>query len=209
LAEQFETLAYPIEAMSERDAFDDHLNVSSAYHRLKAEILSRHDVVHCCHGISMYHASAKHKWNTMRNYTLSAGVVMVRFSADFPRYLMLRAFNYWDFPKGVVESGEDPLEAAMREVLEETGLTLELANFRWGKGYQETAPYGMGKIARYYLAESLEGDPYLPNNPSTGKPEHEELRWVTYQEAQPILPPRLRAILNWADWLVQRELDGD
>lgn len=92
---------------------------------------------------------------------------------------------------------------------EETGLTLSLENFRWGKGYQETAPYGMGKIARYYLAESSEGEPYLPDNPLLGKPEHEEMRWVTYQEAQLILPPRLKAILNWADWLVQRELEGD
>ncbi len=38
---------------------------------------------------------------------------------------------------------------------------------------------------------------------------HEEMRWVTYKEAQAILPPRLKAILNWADWLVQRELEGD
>ena len=145
----------------------------------------------------------------MKNYTLSAGVVIVRLCPDQPRYLMLRAFNYWDFPKGVVEQGEDPQQAAIREVNEETGLTLTLENFRWGKGYQETAPYGLGKIARYYMAESLEGEPYIPINPTLGKPEHEELRWVTYKEAQAILPPRLKAILNWADWLVQRELEGD
>lgn len=145
----------------------------------------------------------------MKTYTLSAGVVIVRLHPDQPRYLMLRAFNYWDFPKGVVETDEDPQQAAIREVKEETGLTLSLENFRWGKGYQETAPYGMGKIARYYLAESSEGEPYLPDNPLLGKPEHEEMRWVTYQEAQLILPPRLKAILNWADWLVQRELEGD
>jgi bis(5'-nucleosidyl)-tetraphosphatase len=145
----------------------------------------------------------------LKNYTLSAGVVIVRLAPDLPRYLMLRAFNYWDFPKGVVEPEEEPLQAAMREVREETGLALDLKDFRWGKGYQETAPYGLGKIARYYLAESLGGEPYLPDNPLSGKPEHEELRWVTYQEAQGILPPRLKSILNWADWLVQRELDGD
>lgn len=145
----------------------------------------------------------------LKTYTLSAGVVIARLGHGQVRYLMLRAFNYWDFPKGVVESGEDPLQAAMREVMEETGLALEPTDFRWGKGYQETAPYGIGKIARYYLAESREGDAYLPANPVTGKPEHEEFRWVTYQEAQAILPPRLRSILNWADWLVQRELDED
>jgi len=145
----------------------------------------------------------------LKTYTLSAGVVIMRSTQSQPRYLMLRAFNYWDFPKGVVEPGEDPQQAAMREVREETGLILSLEDFRWGKGYQETPPYGLGKIARYYLAESREGEPYLPINPMLGKPEHEELRWVTYKEAQAILPPRLKAILNWADWLVQRELDED
>jgi bis(5'-nucleosidyl)-tetraphosphatase len=151
----------------------------------------------------------KTKGKPLKNYTLSAGVVIVRLAAGQPRYLMLRAFNYWDFPKGVVEPEEEPLQAAIREVYEETGLSLSLDDFRWGKGYQETAPYGMGKIARYYLAESREGEPYLPDNPLSGKPEHEELRWVTYREAQAILPPRLRSILNWADWLVQRALEED
>lgn len=145
----------------------------------------------------------------MKKYILSSGVVIARYYPDSPRYLMLRAFNYWDFPKGVVETGEDPLQAAIREVEEETGLVLSLEDFRWGRGYQETSPYGMGKIARYYLAVCREGEPYLPVNPAIGKPEHEELRWVTYREAQAILPPRLKAILNWADWLVQRGMDPD
>ncbi len=145
----------------------------------------------------------------MKPYTLSSGVVVVRLSPDQPRYLMLRAFNYWDFPKGVVEPGEDPFQAAIREVMEETGLSLHPEDFRWGKGYQETAPYGIGKIARYYLAESKEGEPYLPVNPALGKPEHEEFLWVTYKEAQTIIPQRLKAILNWADWLVQRGLEDD
>jgi len=145
----------------------------------------------------------------LKKHTLSAGVVIVRIAAGQPRYLMLRSFSYWDFAKGVVEPGEDPVQAAMREVKEETGLTISLEDFRWGKGYQETAPYGMGKVARYYLAQSEEGEPYLPINPALGKAEHEELRWVTYQEALAILPPRLKSIFNWADWLVQRELDED
>ena len=36
------------------------------------------------------------------------------------RVLLLRVYNYWDCPKGVVEPGEDPLAAARREVREET-----------------------------------------------------------------------------------------
>jgi bis(5'-nucleosidyl)-tetraphosphatase len=141
----------------------------------------------------------------MKRHTLSAGVIPVRFFPDQRRYLILRSFNYWDFPKGVVERGEDPIEAAVREVEEETGLTG--LQFRWGNSYQETAPYGPGKVARYYLAETTAGDPYLPISPKLGRPEHEELRWVTYDEAMSIMPPRLKSILNWGDWLVQLSLD--
>ena len=61
---------------------------------------------------------------------LSAGIVPVRRYQKEWRFLLLRAFRNWDFPKGVVESGEDPLDAAKREVAEETGI--EDLNFRWG-----------------------------------------------------------------------------
>ena len=48
------------------------------------------------------------------NPRLSAGVVVVRPSEEGWRFLLLRAFTHWDFPKGMVEPGEQPLEAAIR-----------------------------------------------------------------------------------------------
>ncbi len=57
---------------------------------------------------------------TDRPSHLSAGVVVVRHTDSGWRFLMLRAYRNWDFPKGSVESGEDPLHAARREVTEET-----------------------------------------------------------------------------------------
>ncbi len=143
----------------------------------------------------------------MKSYRLSAGVIVVRWLTHQPHYLLLRAYNYWDFPKGLVEEGEDPFAAAQREVTEETGLT-ELV-FRWGKVYHETGPYGAGKIARYYLAESPCGDVFLPVNPLLGRPEHQEFRWVTYDQAQPLLAVRLKPVLNRADWLVLRSQEGE
>jgi 8-oxo-dGTP pyrophosphatase MutT (NUDIX family) len=140
----------------------------------------------------------------MKNYILSAGVIIVRGLPE-PHYLLLRAFEYWDFPKSVVEPGEDPFLGAQREVREETGLT-EL-NFRWGGTYQETRPYGAGKIARYYLAEAREGKVFLPVNPILGRPEHDEFRWVDFEAARALLGPRLKPILNWADWLVTHDND--
>ena len=128
--------------------------------------------------------------------TLSAGVVVVRRTADTWRYLLLRAGSYWDFPKGMVDPGEEPLAAAIRETEEET--TLTDLDFRWGRAYIETEPYGKNKIARYYLAESKTGEVNLPVSAELGHPEHDEYRWLDYESAQLLLVPRVRAILEWA-----------
>lgn len=132
--------------------------------------------------------------------TLSAGVVVVRRFDDRYRYLMLRVRDYWDFAKGIVEPGEDPLAAAIREVEEET--TLSDLEFRWGHGFIETEPYGKNKIARYYFAESPQGEVFLPVTEELGKAEHEEFRWMEYDAARGLLVPRVQVILDWARKIV-------
>jgi bis(5'-nucleosidyl)-tetraphosphatase len=127
---------------------------------------------------------------------LSAGMVIFRQDADPARCLLLRLFAQWDFPKGVVEAGEEPFAAARREVREETGL--ERLTFPWGGEFRETPPYGRGKVARYYLARSDRPEVYLPVSPELGHPEHHEFRWLTCAEAAPLLPPRLQPVLAWA-----------
>lgn len=132
-----------------------------------------------------------------RRRILSAGVVPVRFQEGERLYLMLRAFQYWDFPKGKVEPGETPLEAARREVAEEAGIT-EL-DFRWGYGYYETGPYGRGKVARYYLAQTAARRVVLGISPELGRPEHHDYRWVGPREAYRLASPRVREVLDWAE----------
>lgn len=127
----------------------------------------------------------------------SAGVVVVRKVDGRWRFLVLRAWRNWDFPKGLIEPGEKPLAAARRETHEETGLS-EL-DFRWGTASIDTAMYGDHKVASFFLAESRAGEVTLPVNPELGHAEHNEYRWVTYQEARALLPPRLQPILHWAE----------
>ena len=127
--------------------------------------------------------------------TLSSGVVPV-FMGPQPSYLLLRAYNYWDFPKGGVEKNEDPLDAALRELSEETGI--EKVDFKWGKSFQETPPYARGKVARYYVAQVFSQDVTLLVNPTLGRPEHSEYRWLSYKEARTLLVPRVKIILDWA-----------
>jgi bis(5'-nucleosidyl)-tetraphosphatase len=125
----------------------------------------------------------------------SAGAVVLRQRRGW-HCLVLRAYRNWDFPKGLVEPGEEPLAAALREVREETGL-IELA-MPWGEVWRETEPYAGGKVARYYVVESAVGDVVLPVSAELGRPEHHEFRWLELGAAAALLPPRLRLILRWA-----------
>lgn len=133
----------------------------------------------------------------MHNHPVSCGVVITRCFNDERRYLLLRAYQFWDFPKGLKEDGEEPLQAAIREVEEES--TLVDLQFQWGYDYRETPAYGRHrKIARYYIALCESGTVALPINPELGRPEHDEFRWVTFQDAMPLLSPRVQPVLKWA-----------
>jgi 8-oxo-dGTP pyrophosphatase MutT (NUDIX family) len=128
---------------------------------------------------------------------LSAGVVVVRREGEAWRYLLLRAYKNWDFPKGEAEPGEDPLETAKREVREETGIS-DLS-FRWGHGFRETPPYKGGrKIARYYVAETQTQEVVFSVNPELGRPEHVEHRWCGCDELARLAPERLLGVVEWA-----------
>ncbi len=127
---------------------------------------------------------------------LSSGVVVVNVSQPVARFLLLRAYKNWDFPKGLVEAGELPIDAALREVREET--TLDNLSFEWGLNFMETGPYNKGKISRYYVARSGETAVRLPVNPELGMPEHHEARWLPFDRALKLMTPRLEPVLRWA-----------
>jgi 8-oxo-dGTP pyrophosphatase MutT (NUDIX family) len=127
---------------------------------------------------------------------LSAGVVVVRSVKGSWRFLMLRAYRNWDFPKGLVESGEQPLQAAMREVKEET--LIDRLQFNWGEVYRETGPYSHKKVARYYVAQTSTEAVTLTVRPELGRAEHNEWRWVTFEQGLALCSPRLDPIIRWA-----------
>lgn len=127
---------------------------------------------------------------------LAAGVVVVRATPDGERVLLLRAYKNWDFPKGLVERGEEPLAAAIRETAEETGIA-DLS-FDWGHEFVETEPYARNKVARFYLARTATERVVLGVSPELGRPEHHEYRWVDLAEAHALLPPRLKPVVAWA-----------
>ena len=57
-------------------------------------------------------------------YEKSAGAIIYKMIKGEPRYLLLQhSKDYWNFPKGLIEKGEDERETAQREIEEETGLS--------------------------------------------------------------------------------------
>ena len=56
----------------------------------------------------------------------SAGAAVFRTEDGMPEVLVIRHGSKWTFPKGHIESGESPEDAAVREVYEETGAHIRL-----------------------------------------------------------------------------------
>ncbi len=131
---------------------------------------------------------------------MSCGAVVVRQIDAGWLTLMLRAYKNWDFPKGMCEQGELPLEAALREVGEESGIT-DLT-FEWGDRFMETGPYHRGKTARYYLAQTTVETVVMGISPDLGRPEHHEYRWVSFDEAHDLSAPRVREVVTWARQII-------
>ena len=127
---------------------------------------------------------------------LSCGAVVVRRTDGGWQTLMLRAYRNWDFPKGMREDGESSQETAVREVGEETGI--EDLDFAWGDKHMDTGPYSRGKVARYYIAQTATETVVMGISPDTGRPEHHEARWMSFNEAYDLSAPRVREVVQWA-----------
>lgn len=126
-----------------------------------------------------------------RRRSTAAGVVVFhRDRTGDCRFLLLLSRltkrPLWEFPKGGIDTGESALDAALRELEEETGL--ESGDIRLVPGFERTEEYrfsvgGDGertlvqKQVTYYLAEAEHRDVRL--SPSEAY-EHE---WVDVDEA--------------------------
>ena len=85
----------------------------------------------------------------------SCGAVVFRQAETELEFLIIRHVNgnHWSFPKGHVEDGENESQTALREIEEETGLTVALDT-----RFRETTTYspkeGVIKEVVYFIANS-------------------------------------------------------
>jgi bis(5'-nucleosidyl)-tetraphosphatase len=147
-----------------------------------------------------------------REWHHSAGVIV--FRGESPRaYLLMRSAltrrPVWEFPKGALETGETEVEAAERELREETGLGA--GDYTLIEGFEEEERYfftrGSGddlclirKRVNYFLAEWQRGEIQLSREAS-------RYEWVRAEEALRMLrfPEKRRVLSRAEEWLTQRQ----
>ena len=98
----------------------------------------------------------------------SCGCILYRMRDGEPEILLIREASggAWGFPKGHMKEGESPADTVLREVREETGLTLTADSFLpgengsnglWARSEAYPVAKGNDKDVLYFLAEAPEG----------------------------------------------------
>ncbi|MGJ5749699.1 ADP-ribose pyrophosphatase YjhB (NUDIX family) [Streptomyces puniciscabiei] len=127
--------------------------------------------------------------------TLAAGVLLFD---EHDRVLLVDPTYKpgWEFPGGVVERGEAPARAGIREVAEETGIRLREVPRLLVVDWERPVPPGFGGLRLLFDGGRLESGEasrvLLPG------PELRGWRFATEQEAAGMLPPVRYERLRWA-----------
>jgi len=126
--------------------------------------------------------------------TSAGGVVYRRDEDGTLRFLLIRdPYGNWGLPKGHLEEGETPEQAALREVSEESGLTdlrteSELQTIDW---YFRNDDQLIHKFCYFFLLESRSGEatPQVDEGISAcvWLPLDEAVRTITYANAREVL----------------------
>ena len=127
----------------------------------------------------------------MRFYERSAGAVVYVVDSHDILYLLLHGRYGWDFPHGIVHLHETDVAAALREILEETGLKVDLI-----PSFKEEIRYRYSKRGRtiyrevvYFLARTRDTNVTLSK-------EHDAYIWATRDEALKLITrDETRAVL--------------
>ncbi|MBI3573271.1 MAG: NUDIX domain-containing protein [Candidatus Kerfeldbacteria bacterium] len=113
----------------------------------------------------------------------SAGIIPVYQTGQAPYYLIVQHLGgHWGFPKGHLEFGENEIDAARRELREETGIKQcePVDSTHWQEEYvfRNVEGQSIHKVVTYYLAMVRDQVVRLNKN------ELKAHRWMPYEEAR-------------------------
>ena len=141
-----------------------------------------------------------------KQYVESAGVIVIDWNTEEPSVLCVSAYGMWDFPKGRLEKGENHMQAAIRELAEETSLIVPDDAKVIPGAVAPSITYNSGKkikTATYFIAyRNSKKVPYLPVNPELGMPENNAFRWIPFSKLRKVMPSRLSPIVSYIEeWI--------
>jgi 8-oxo-dGTP pyrophosphatase MutT (NUDIX family) len=126
--------------------------------------------------------------------TSAGGVVFRRDRDGEVVYLLIRdSYRNWGFPKGHLEAGEPPADAARREVTEETGLSDLFLHgpIRVIDWYFRFRGKTIHKFCHFFLFESRQGEPVPQEEEGITeciwRPEDEAITTISYDNAREVL----------------------
>jgi 8-oxo-dGTP pyrophosphatase MutT (NUDIX family) len=113
---------------------------------------------------------------------VSAGGVLVRREGAGWQVAMIRSGRHWSLPKGIVEGGEAPAEAALREIAEECGLEASVLRLRDPLPGSDYVYRREGRLVfkhvDHFLVEAPESTVLTPQ-----AGEVDEAEWMSFEEA--------------------------
>ncbi|MFF7678278.1 NUDIX hydrolase [Actinacidiphila glaucinigra] len=109
---------------------------------------------------------------------ISAAIVVQEGRVLMVRRRMREGELSWQFPAGGIEAGESPEEAAVRETLEETGLTVSAIKLLGERVHPKTK-----RLMSYTACDVVSGTAHVAD-----EEELAELAWVAHAEIAEYVP---------------------